>query len=188
VIMRGIVRAEVFGQQRLLIEQGLANLLHLMNNCPYEKFWLLCAYPGFGDHASAKMAAIPPTVNAVRDAHTVRLNSDLVAIISRNLSEILDLAKLMRLYYPVNAQVAERNVTMAPSIQVVITGGVPGYKSREIFADELRMRGLDVADRVTKATNYLICDDPASTSAKAKTARQLGIPIMTPAKFLTVLK
>lgn len=61
-----------------------------------------------------------------------------------------------------------------------VTGSVPGYKSRKDFIAALEQKGWTSQSGVGKTTEYLILDDPDSTSSKAKKARSLGVPIITP--------
>jgi len=62
----------------------------------------------------------------------------------------------------------------------VVTGSVPGYKSRAEFIELLEGVGWVSQSSVGKKTDLLILEDPTSTSSKAKRARELGVDILTP--------
>ena len=64
----------------------------------------------------------------------------------------------------------------------VVTGSVPGYASRKEFEALLERKGWIRQSSVSAKTDYLILDDPDSTSSKAKKARDLGVSIITPAQ------
>ena len=66
----------------------------------------------------------------------------------------------------------------------VITGSVTKFKNRNELKAYIEERGGKVASSVSKNTSYLINNDNMSTSSKNKTARELGIPIITEEEFL----
>ena len=61
----------------------------------------------------------------------------------------------------------------------VITGKLQTYKNRTELKNEIEKFGGKVTDSVSSKTTYLINNDINSTSSKNKTAKQLGIPIIT---------
>ena len=61
----------------------------------------------------------------------------------------------------------------------VITGKLQTYKNRTELKNEIEKFGGKVTDSVSSKTTYLINNDIESTSSKNKTAKQLGIPIIT---------
>lgn len=65
----------------------------------------------------------------------------------------------------------------------VITGSLTGYKSRELLAEKIEALGGRVSGSVSKKTAYLINNDSSSGSAKNKTARSLGVEIITETEF-----
>ena len=60
-----------------------------------------------------------------------------------------------------------------------ITGKLQFYKNRTELKNEIEKFGGKVTDSVSSKTTYLINNDINSTSSKNKTAKQLGIPIIT---------
>ena len=66
----------------------------------------------------------------------------------------------------------------------VITGSLEHFKNRKELQELIERRGGKVTGSVTSKTNYLINNDVASSSSKNKTARELGVPILSEEEFL----
>lgn len=66
----------------------------------------------------------------------------------------------------------------------VITGSVTKFTNRNEMKAFIEGRGGKVTGSVTSKTNYLINNDVTSGSSKNKTAKELGIPIITEEEFL----
>lgn len=66
----------------------------------------------------------------------------------------------------------------------VITGKLTEHKNRKELVTYIESQGGKTADSVSKNTDYLINNDIESMSSKNKTAKSLGIPIITEADFL----
>lgn len=70
----------------------------------------------------------------------------------------------------------------------VITGSVEQFKNRNELKAYIEERGGKVAGSVSRNTDYLINNDNMSSSSKNKTARELGIPVITEEEFLAMTK
>ena len=71
----------------------------------------------------------------------------------------------------------------------VITGSLNTFENRNAMKAEIENRGGKVAGSVSSKTTALINNDAASSSSKNKTAKELGIPIVTEEEFInTYLK
>ena len=70
----------------------------------------------------------------------------------------------------------------------VITGSVEQFKNRNELKAYIEERGGKVAGSVSKNTDYLINNDNMSSSSKNKTAKELGIPIITEEEFLSMVE
>jgi DNA ligase (NAD+) len=68
----------------------------------------------------------------------------------------------------------------------VITGSVTQFKNRNELKAYIEERGGKVAGSVSKNTDYLINNDNTSSSSKNKTAKELGVPIITEEEFLAL--
>lgn len=66
----------------------------------------------------------------------------------------------------------------------VITGSVNHYDNRKALQAEIEALGGKVSGSVSKATDYLINNDSASTTGKNKKALELGIPIITEEDYI----
>lgn len=64
-----------------------------------------------------------------------------------------------------------------------ITGKLISYSNRTELVKEIESHGGKVVSSVTKKTDYLINNDTESVSSKNKTAKSLGIPIISEVKF-----
>jgi len=70
----------------------------------------------------------------------------------------------------------------------VVTGSVFQFKNRNELKAYIEERGGKVAGSVSKNTDYLINNDNMSSSSKNKTAKELGIPIITEEEFLAMVE
>ena len=66
----------------------------------------------------------------------------------------------------------------------VVTGSVEQFKNRDELKEYIEARGGKVTGSVTSKTDFLINNDTLSNSTKNKTAKQLGIPIISEEEFL----
>lgn len=66
----------------------------------------------------------------------------------------------------------------------VITGSLIHYENRSDLKAEIEQRGGKVTGSVTGKTTCLINNDATSNSSKNKTAKSLGIPVLTEDEFL----
>lgn len=70
----------------------------------------------------------------------------------------------------------------------VITGSLNNYENRKALQKVIEDLGGKVTGSVTAKTNYLINNDSLSNSSKNKTAKELGIQIITEEEFDNMLK
>lgn len=66
----------------------------------------------------------------------------------------------------------------------VITGKLNHFKNRDAIKEKIESLGGKVTSSVSKNTNYLINNDKNSTSSKNKSAKSLGIPILSEEDFI----
>lgn len=69
--------------------------------------------------------------------------------------------------------------TATTRVTVCITGKLEDYSSRTKAAEYLSSLGIEVKSSVTKAVDYLICEDGKTTSSSYKKAIAMGKPIKT---------
>ena len=68
----------------------------------------------------------------------------------------------------------------------VVTGAVHHFENRDALKAYIEARGGKVTGSVTKKTDYLINNDVNSNSTKNKTARTLGVPVISEEEFLNL--
>ena len=90
----------------------------------------------------------------------------------------------MNIYIPEDKE--ESKAKSLEDTTFVITGKLKMYKNRDALKAEIEAHGGKVSGSVTKKTNYLINNDINSTTAKNKTAKDLGIPIITEEEFIKI--
>ncbi|MCR5278672.1 MAG: NAD-dependent DNA ligase LigA [Lachnospiraceae bacterium] len=67
---------------------------------------------------------------------------------------------------------------------VVVTGSLNLYNNRKDLRDEIEKRGGKVSGSVSKNTFVLVNNDINSNSSKNKTAKELGVPIVSEEEFV----
>ena len=65
-----------------------------------------------------------------------------------------------------------------------VTGKLHHFENQEEISEYIEDLGAAVSGSVSKKTSYLINNDPNSSSAKNKKAKELGIPIITEDEFI----
>ncbi|MCQ2512826.1 MAG: NAD-dependent DNA ligase LigA [Lachnospiraceae bacterium] len=70
----------------------------------------------------------------------------------------------------------------------VVTGSLNYYENRDQLKAEIESMGGKVAGSVSSKTSFLINNDALSNSSKNKTAKSLGIPIITEAEYISMFK
>ena len=79
------------------------------------------------------------------------------------------------------------NALSLKGLSFAITGKLKNYKNRDMLKAEIEARGGKVVASVSSKTNYLVNNDNTSESAKNKTAKSLGIPIITEEELMKLL-
>lgn len=74
--------------------------------------------------------------------------------------------------------------TSLDGLTFVITGKLNHFKNRDAIKDKIESLGGKVTGSVSKNTSYLINNDKDSTSSKNKSAKTLGIPILSEEDFI----
>jgi DNA ligase (NAD+) len=75
------------------------------------------------------------------------------------------------------------NISLADMV-FVVTGKLTHFKNRDELAAKIESLGGKVTSSVSKNTKYLINNDVNSTSSKNKTAKSLGVPIISEEDFM----
>ncbi|MCQ2537439.1 MAG: NAD-dependent DNA ligase LigA [Lachnospiraceae bacterium] len=78
----------------------------------------------------------------------------------------------------------DENAAVLSGLTFVITGSVALFKNRNELKNLIEALGGKVTGSVTKNTDYLINNDSMSNSTKNKTAKELGVKIITEEEFM----
>lgn len=84
----------------------------------------------------------------------------------------------------------ESDKKMSKSLEgliLCVTGKLQLFKNRAEIKDFIEKNGGKLTESVSSKTSYLINNDPNSTSSKNKTAKSLGVPIITEQQFKELL-
>jgi DNA ligase (NAD+) len=77
-----------------------------------------------------------------------------------------------------------KEVQNLANLTFVITGSLDQYENRDALKEVIEARGGKVAGSVSAKTSYLINNDTLSGSSKNKSAKELGIPILSEQDFI----
>ncbi|MCL2415921.1 MAG: NAD-dependent DNA ligase LigA [Defluviitaleaceae bacterium] len=69
----------------------------------------------------------------------------------------------------------------------VITGDLQHYRNRKAMSAVIEAKGGKIAGSISKNTDFLVNNNPASQSSKNKKAKELNIPIITENEFIGML-
>lgn len=93
---------------------------------------------------------------------------------------------LMEVHLPKVEEPSEETQKLAGKV-FVITGKVLQFANRNALKEVIEQAGGKVTGSVSAKTDYLINNDVTSNSSKNKTAKELGIPILSEDDFLLLL-
>ena len=99
----------------------------------------------------------------------------------RNMDSFRDLMTQVKVKVPERKEIGSR----CEGLTFVITGDVHHYANRNELKAYIESQGGKVTGSVTGSTDFLINNDPESTSSKNKKAKELGKPIISEDEFLT---
>jgi len=98
-----------------------------------------------------------------------------------NLQKIENLMQELQIEVP---KVDEESQTLT-GLNFVITGSLNSFANRNDLKELIEQKGGKVTGSVTSKTTCLINNDVASSSSKNKKARELGVPVLSEADFLS---
>ena len=164
------------GFSDLMANKLHSELLDKTTKMPMDKFLEGLAITGFGATASKTLAAQASSLEqafTMKDVVTPRLTGLLQEFAIEN-PWVFDLEDRV-----VPSTKAPTNVTpLTNGLVIVITGSLNDFKNRDEAKTYLTSLGYTVKDTVTKATNFLVCEDESkTTSSSYKKAVGLGITI-----------
>ena len=96
-------------------------------------------------------------------------------------------ADIIRKYLNLTNEITTNTTKSLEGLTFVVTGKLQSFKNRSEIKTLIENNGGKVTDSVSSKTSYLINNDINSTSSKNKTAKSLGVPIITEEEFKNLL-
>ncbi|WP_303825620.1 NAD-dependent DNA ligase LigA [Ruminococcus flavefaciens] len=183
-----IVVLEGFGEKSY---QKLADAVEASRNTELSRVLYSLGIPNIGRQASRLICAQYPTAEELEKLTVSELTAidgigevlanDYVKFFSdeKNLNEYH--ALLAELHIEETAAVNSESAIAGKTF--VITGSVHIWKNRNELKAFIEQNGGKATNSVTSKTDYLINNDNTSNSTKNKTAKELGVPIITEEEF-----
>ena len=188
-----IVVLEGFGEKSY---QKLVDAVEASRRTELSRVLYAMGIPNIGRQASRLICAEYPTPDMLEQLTAAELTAidgigevlanDYVKFFadSKNLSEFHNL--LAELTIEESAAVNSESAIAGKTF--VITGAVHIWKNRNELKAFIEQNGGKAAGSVSSKTDYLINNDNTSNSTKNKTAKELGIPIITEEEFAELAK
>ena len=129
-------------------------------------YQMLSAIDGVGDEKASNIVDWRDEVTAYRERY-----EDFIALIDE-------------LEFPKAVETTSAGANLE-GLTFVITGAVNQYKNRDEFKASVEARGGKVAGSVSAKTSFLVNNDVNSTSGKNAKAKELNIPIISEAEFIS---
>ncbi|MBR5338998.1 MAG: NAD-dependent DNA ligase LigA [Lachnospiraceae bacterium] len=189
-------RAEIAGMEGFgeISADNLLKAIEAAREVPLERLLTAISIPGIGvaggkmlsrafrGDLNALCAAGPEELAAIENVGEITAR-DIVAFFRdpKKSGELDDLLTEITLKEQENTQ--EQTLE---GKTFVVTGAVHHFENRDALKAFIEARGGKVTGSVTKNTDYLINNDVNSNSTKNKTARSLGIPVISEEEFLNL--
>lgn len=140
---------------------------------------LICRH--FNDDLSRIRTAGADELTRIDGVGDVMANN-LIAYFSdpENSAAVDELLKEVRIAVDVNAESSDA----LSGLTFVITGSLENYENRDALKSEIEAKGGRVSSSVSSKTAFLINNDINSSSSKNKTAKKLGVPIITESEYI----
>lgn len=167
----------------------ILNAIESGSKCSLSSVISAAGIPLIGTTVSKSLAAIFGSYQDFRDA--IDNNFDFTeldgfgweihkAISSFNFTEM---DNIVNNYLQIEDTTKEQTTQSLQNLVFVITGKLKTFKNRDELKAEIEAHGGKVTGSVSGKTNYLINNDTESTSSKNKTAKQLGVQIISEMDF-----
>lgn len=159
-------------------------------NCTLDNFICALGIPMIGKTLSKELVKYFETYEDFREAIKSKWDFTQIdkiavekasSILKYDYTEADKLAAIVKIASPKDS--IERATQTLEGMKIAITGSLKLYPNRDALVAVIEAHGGKVVSSVTKNTTVLINNNSTSTSAKNKTAVQLGIPILTEEEF-----
>ena len=174
------------------VDKILNALDYSRNNCELHQFICALGIPLIGSSASKELAGYYKTYENFRMAIDIGVqfwshdNFGMEmhkAIVNFDYSEADAMVQSGVITFNSITEETIQGKTL-DGLTFVITGKLSHFKNRDAIKDKIEFLGGKVTGSVSKNTSYLINNDKDSTSSKNKSAKSLGIPILSEEDFI----
>ena len=175
-------------------EKSVQNILDSIENSRQNDLWRVIAaagIPNIGVTAAKQLANYFKTYAKFRSAIEEDFDftelqdfGEITAdtLLNFDYKEIDDVV-----FYAISCNPVEEKQNKLENITFCITGKLHDFKNRTELKNLIESLGGKATDSVSSKTNYLINNDINSTSSKNKTAKSLGVEIITEKDFLDMI-
>lgn len=175
-------------------EKSVQNILDSIENSRQNDLWRVIAaagIPNIGVTAAKQLANYFKTYAKFRSAIEEDFDftelqdfGEITAdtLLNFDYEEIDDVV-----FYAISCNPVEEKQNKLENITFCITGKLHDFKNRTELKNLIESLGGKATDSVSSKTNYLINNDINSTSSKNKTAKSLGVEIITEKDFLDMI-
>lgn len=175
-------------------EKSVTNILQAIENskiCKLENFISALGIPLIGKTVAKEIVKYFATwddfISAVGDGQWSALDGFGPEMEKALNSFDFSIAKEVEPYLTFEKIVIKNEDVTLKGLTFCITGRLEKFQNRDAIKSYIEDLGGKVTGSVTKNTQYLINNDINSTSSKNKTAKSLGIPIITEEQFLNMI-
>lgn len=177
-------------------KKSVENILQAIEeskNCTLEAFISSLGIPLIGKNVATDLIHYFSTYEEFRKAIDEKYdfsqiegfaNSKTSALLDFDYTQADEIAKILNIASV--SKKAETDLSLNNK-KYVITGTVKNFKNRAELQSFIEERGGKVVSAISKNVDYLINNNPNSTSAKNIAAKKIGIPIITETEFLAPL-
>lgn len=176
-------------------EKSVDKILNAIDNsshCDWHQFICALGIPLIGSSASKELAKHFSSYENFRTAIDIGIQfwsfdnfgyEMHSAIINFNYKEADEMVKQGIITFNSITEETNQEKTL-DGLTFVITGKLSHFKNRDAIKEKIESLGGKVTGSVSKNTSYLINNDKDSTSSKNKSAKSLGIPILSEEDFI----
>ena len=177
-------------------KKSVENILQAIKeskNCTLEAFISSLGIPLIGKNVATELTHYFSTYEEFRKAINEKYNFSQIegfadcktsALLDFDYTQADEIAKILNISSVSNKAKTDLSLN---NKKYVITGTVKNFKNRAELQSFIEERGGKVVSAISKNVDYLINNNPNSTSTKNIAAKKMGIPIITEAEFLAPL-
>ena len=172
-LMESIETSKITTLPRLIYGLGIANIgianAKMISRYYHYDLWKMA------DTTEEELSLIPGVGEVIASTYVAYFQNE------KNREQLRNLLQYLQLE---DEEPLEQEATLGGTT-FVITGTLEQFENRDALKEFIEKKGGKVTGSVTAKTTYLINNDNLSASTKNKKAKELGIPILTEAEFIS---